>query len=63
VQLHPDRLPEPPPSLDGERARELTALTADVLARQRAELTTSLELSLRQVPAPLRGIVRRLLGL
>jgi len=56
-------LPDPPPSLDGERARELAAQTEMVLTRQRHELETAIAQALGQIPAPLRGVVRGMLGL
>jgi len=58
-----DLLPDPPPSLDGKRARELAAQTEEVLARQRRELEAAIAEAFEQVPAPLRGVVRRALGM
>lgn len=57
-----DRLPSPPPSLDSERAAELTAHTKAALLRQRRELAASLEEAFEHIPFPLRGVVRRALG-
>jgi len=57
-----DLLPDPPPSLDGKRAGELAAQTEAMLARQRRELETAIAEAFEQVPAPLRGVVRRALG-
>jgi hypothetical protein len=57
-----DRLPKPPASLDGERAAELTAHTAAALERQRRELSASIDEAFKQIPGPLRGVVRRALG-
>ncbi|HYB23245.1 MAG TPA: hypothetical protein VED41_05575 [Solirubrobacteraceae bacterium] len=58
-----DLLPDPPPSLDDKRAGELAAQTEAVLARQRRELEAAITEALEQVPAPLRGVVRRALGM
>jgi len=59
----PERLPEPPRSLDGEHAAELNAHTEAALLRQRRELTAALDKALKHIPLPLRGAVRRVLGL
>jgi hypothetical protein len=58
-----DRIPDPPRSLDEERATELTATTEDALRRQRRALAASLAHALDHIPRPLRGTVRRALGL
>ena len=56
-------IPDPPSSLESKRARELSALTEAALSRQRRELAQSLEAALDHIPRPLRGAVRRALGL
>jgi hypothetical protein len=56
-------LPGPPPSLDEERAAELSAATEAALRRQRRELGEALARSLDHIPRPLRGAVRRVVGL
>jgi hypothetical protein len=58
----PLKPPAPPPSLDGEGAAELSACTVAALQKQRRELAASLEEAFEQIPAPLRGAVRRFLG-
>jgi hypothetical protein len=57
-----DSLPDPPPSLDSERAAELSAHTKAALRRQRRELATSIDKAFKHIPWPLRGAVRRALG-
>ena len=57
----PERLPDPPASLPGARAAELTACTQAALERQRRELAQSVDRAFEHVPAPLRGAVRRIL--
>jgi hypothetical protein len=57
-----DRLPDPPASLDGERAAELTAHAEAALRRQRRELAASIDKVFEHIPWPLRGAVRRVLG-
>jgi hypothetical protein len=47
--------------LTGERAAELSACTIVALQKQRRELPASLEEAFEQIPAPLRGAVRRVL--
>jgi hypothetical protein len=60
---HPEKsLPDPPASLDSERAAELTAQTMAALRRQRRELAVSIDEAFEYIPAPLRGAVRRALG-
>jgi hypothetical protein len=54
--------PIPPPSLDGERAADLSACTTAALHKQRCELAASLEAAFEHIPVPLRGAVRRVLG-
>jgi hypothetical protein len=54
--------PAPPPSLDAEHAAALSAYTLAALRNQRSELAASLEEAFAQIPAPLRGAVRRMLG-
>lgn len=58
-----ERLPDPPGALDSEHAAELSARTEAALRRQRRELAESLRKALDHVPLPLRGAVRRVLGL
>ncbi len=58
-----DRLPDPPPSLDAERAAQLTAQTEAALGDQREELAVAIERAFEHIPWPLRGAVRRMLGL
>jgi hypothetical protein len=58
-----DRLPDPPPSLDAKLARKLNAATEAALHRQRRELAEALERALDHIPRPLRGAVRRMVGL
>jgi hypothetical protein len=58
-----DHLPDPPASLDSERAAELSAVTEAALRRQRSELSRALERALDHIPRPLRGTVRRVVGL
>jgi hypothetical protein len=58
-----DRLPDPPASLDSEHATELSAQTGAALRRQQRELDDALERALEHIPRPLRGAVRRVLGL
>jgi hypothetical protein len=57
-----DRLPDPPASLDSERAAELTAHTEAALRGQRRELAASIDKAFEHIPWPLRGAVRRVLG-
>jgi hypothetical protein len=57
------QLPDPPGSLDKKHAAELTAQTKVALERQRRELARSLERSFDHIPWPLRGTVRRVVGL
>jgi hypothetical protein len=57
-----DHLPDPPASLDSERAAELTVHTKAALRRQRRELATSVDKAFKHIPWPLRGAVRRALG-
>jgi hypothetical protein len=52
-------LPDPPASLDSERAGRLTAQTRAALRRQRLELAAAIDQALAHIPAPLRGVVRR----
>lgn len=54
--------PPPPPSLDREREAELTALTEQALRRQRRHLAEAIEMAFDHIPRPLRGAVRRALG-
>ena len=56
-------IPDPPSSLESKHAQELSALTEAALRRQRRELAESLEAALDRIPRPLRGGVRRVLGL
>jgi hypothetical protein len=56
-------LPEPPASLDDGHAAQLSAQTEAALARQRRELAAALERALEHIPRPLRGAVRRVVGL
>jgi hypothetical protein len=56
-------IPDPPSSLEAKHAQELSALTEAALSRQRCELARSLEAALGHIPRPLRGAVRRVLGL
>jgi hypothetical protein len=58
-----DQLPDPPASLDPKRAAELRTQTEAALRRQRSELASALERALEQIPRPLRGAVRRVVGL
>jgi hypothetical protein len=58
-----DKLPDPPPSLDAKLASELGAETEAALRRQRRELAEALERALGHIPRPLRGAVRRMVGL
>jgi hypothetical protein len=58
-----DKLPDPPPSLDAKRASQLGAETEAALRRQRRELADALERALNHIPRPLRGTVRRVMGL
>jgi hypothetical protein len=58
----PDRLPDPPASLDSECAAELAAHAEAALRRQRRELAASIEEAFKHIPWPLRGAVRRALG-
>jgi hypothetical protein len=55
-------LPDPPPSLDRERAAELGGHAEAALLRRRRELDAAIELAFAQVPAPLRRVARRILG-
>lgn len=57
-----DRLPDPPASLERERAAELSAQTEAALLRQRRELAAAIDRAFEHVPAPLRGAVRRVLA-
>ncbi len=57
-----DHLPPPPPSLDGAREAELTALTEHALRRQRHQLALAIDMAFDHIPRPLRGAVRRALG-
>jgi hypothetical protein len=57
------KLPDPPGSLSAARAAELSAQTEAALRRQRRELAVSLKRALEHIPRPLRGPVRRLVGL
>jgi hypothetical protein len=57
------QIPNPPSSLDREHAQALSALTEAALRRQRRELAESLDAALDHIPRPLRGAVRRVLGL
>jgi hypothetical protein len=59
----PDHLPAAPASLDSEHAAELSAQVDAALKRQRRELTDALERALEHIPRPLRGAVRRVMGL
>jgi len=56
-------LPDPPRSLGGDQAAELSGHAEAALHRQRDELAQALEAALGHVPWPLRGAVRRVLGL
>jgi hypothetical protein len=56
-------LPDPPRSLEREHAAALRAHTEAAFERQRRELAESLEAALGQIPWPLRGAVRRVMGL
>jgi hypothetical protein len=58
-----DQLPDPPPSLDPDDAKRLRAMTEAALQSQRRELAASLERALGHIPRPLRGAVRRAVGL
>jgi hypothetical protein len=57
-----DQLPPPPPSLDRAHGAELTALTEQALRRQRRELSLAIDRAFDHIPRPLRGAVRRALG-
>jgi len=56
-------LPDPPRSLGSDQAAELSGHAEAALRRQRRELAQSLEAALGHIPWPLRGAVRRVLGL
>jgi hypothetical protein len=58
-----DKLPDPPPSLDAKLASELNSQTEAALHKQRRELMEALERALAHIPRPLRGAVRRVVGL
>jgi hypothetical protein len=58
-----ERLPDPPRSLDSAHAAGLGAHTEAALQRQRRELAASLDKAFKHIPLPLRGAVRRVLGL
>jgi hypothetical protein len=58
-----DHLPDPPPSLGAESAARLTAQTEAALRGQREELAVAIEHAFEYIPWPLRGAVRRALGL
>jgi hypothetical protein len=56
---------EPPPSILAlpERSRaELARVIADARRRQAAELVASYDAALRHVPAPVRRLVKKVLG-
>ena len=57
------QLPDPPASLDDERAAQLSAATETALRRQRRERGEALARALDHIPRPLRGAVRRVVGL
>jgi hypothetical protein len=57
-----DRVPDPPASLDSERAAELTAQTRAALRHQRRQLAAAIEKAFEHIPRPLRGAIRRALG-
>jgi hypothetical protein len=56
----------PPPAgllaLDAAVLADLAVAVRDVRARQSAALRASSEKSLKQIPLPLRGVVRKVLG-
>ncbi len=54
--------PPPPPSMDRARGAELTALTEQARQRQRRQLAEAIDGALDHIPLPLRGAVRRALG-
>ena len=58
-----DQLPDPPASLNAEGAAQLSAATETALRRQRRELGEALARALDHIPWPLRGAVRRAVGL
>lgn len=62
----PSLLRDDPPSavaaLPAERQDELAALLEQALRRQRAELEASFDTALKQVPFPLRPVVRKVLA-
>jgi hypothetical protein len=60
---HTHQLPDPPASLDDEHAAELSAATEAALRHQRRELGEALRRALEDIPWPLRGAVRRVVGL
>jgi hypothetical protein len=57
-----ENLPPPPPSLQGARGAELTALSEQALRRQRRELAEAIDRAFEHIPRLLRGAVRRALG-
>jgi hypothetical protein len=56
-------LPDPPRALASKQAAELSSHAEAALRRQRRELAQSLKAALDHIPWPLRGAVRRVLGL
>jgi hypothetical protein len=56
------QLPEGITALGPDAQERVRGLVADAQARQQQELRDALEETLRIVPKPLRGIVRRVLG-
>jgi hypothetical protein len=56
-------LPDPPRSLDERDAAQLAAQTEDALRRQRRELGEAMQRALQHIPWPLRGAVRKVVGL
>jgi hypothetical protein len=54
-------LPDPPASLDRERAAELSAHVQAALLRRRRELEAAIDDAFEQIPAPLRPVARRIL--
>ncbi|SDC17412.1 hypothetical protein [Actinokineospora iranica] len=56
-------LPAAVESLDPAAARDLAAALRSARRRQRAELTSATDESLRALPRPLRVLVRRVIGL
>ncbi|MEJ7891422.1 MAG: hypothetical protein WKF94_02130 [Solirubrobacteraceae bacterium] len=55
-------LPEGVAALGPDAQARVRALVADAQRRQSEELSSALEQTLRIVPKPLRGVVRKLVG-